>query len=107
MNWELILSLAGTAGALVLAFLYARAERKAAVSDQLATAVDGLKLTLEAAHTVLVNKEEYIRELEKTVLGSLPAGKLVDRLNLMFSACRNQSPGPLPTAKPTADPADD
>ncbi len=106
MNWETLLAVAGTAGAVILAIMLARAERKAAVSDQLGEIVGDLELTLAASKQVISNKEDYIRELEKTVLGSLPAGKLAERLNRMFSANRGESPDPVPTPKPGTKPTD-
>jgi ParB-like chromosome segregation protein Spo0J len=107
VRWELLLSMASTAGALVLAFLYARARAKAALVDQLRTIANHLADAAKAQRTVIAGKEEYIRELEKTVLGSLPAGKLADRLNRLFAGNRSRAADPVPPTKPAPRAAGD
>lgn len=100
MNWELTLALGTAAGALVIAFLYARAARTASQVDQYRVIADNLLVTLKASQTVTEQKEEYIRELEKAVVGNLPASKLVERLNRLFAAQRSERANPLPPRKP-------
>jgi hypothetical protein len=95
MNLELVLSLIVSAGAVIMAFLYARTK-----TSQLEDAVEDMGVVVEAQRDVLADKEEYIRELEKTVVGSLPAGELARRLNRLFAANRSRSSGALPAVKP-------
>jgi FtsZ-interacting cell division protein ZipA len=97
MNWELLVAGGSTLAALVVAFLWARAERRATFADSLKASLDNLKTTLKASEAVVVHKEEYIRELEKTVLGNLPAGQLANRLTLLFTANRSGAAGFVPT----------
>lgn len=100
MNWENLLALGTTAGALLLAFLYARASVKAAGADNLRKATERLLEVSKAQREVVKEKEDYIRELEKTVLGNLPASELAARLNRLFQANRNRTSGTLPARKP-------
>lgn len=108
MNYELLLALGTSVGALVLAFLYARASKGAAVTDQYKAIAKYSIAAADDARALAAAKEDYIRELEKTVVGSLPPGKLVDRLNLLFAAERTrgkasavQTPKPVSgTTKP-------
>lgn len=99
MRWELLLAAGSTVGALVLGFLYARALVGASKAKQYLLIAETLKTALSATRGVVAHKEEYIRELEKTVLGNLPASKLVERLNLLFAANRSRTAGSLPTPK--------
>jgi hypothetical protein len=105
MTWDLVMAAISTCGAIVLALLYGRATAKAAYAEQLKSALDHVKTTLAASQGLVAGKEEYIRELEKTVLGSLPAGKLAERLTGLFKANRGGAPGAVPAAKPAAKPA--
>lgn len=98
MNWELLVAGGSTLAALVVAFLWARAERKASFADSLTKNIEHLKATLNATQSAVVNKEAYILELEKTVLGTLPASKLAERLSLLFTANRSGAPGFVPPA---------
>jgi hypothetical protein len=105
MNYELVGVLGALAGVVALAFLYARAAVKAKLVDQYKLISDGLLVTLKATRDITRGKEEYIRELEKTVLGSLPAGKLADRLNLLFASERGREAGAvLPAKRPAPAP---
>lgn len=99
MNWELVLALGPVAAALALAFLYARASRGASQTEQYKVIAENLLVTLKASHEVVANKEEYIRELEKAVVGNLPASKLVERLNRLFAAQRSRAASSVPPAK--------
>ncbi len=101
MNYELLLAAGGTLAVVVLAFLYARASNKAALADQLKTLSESLSTMLKGQRQVTADKEEYIRELEKTVIAGVPAGKLAERLNRLFAANRSGgAPGKLPPSKP-------
>jgi septum formation topological specificity factor MinE len=101
VNYELV-GILGAVGSLVaLAFLYARAASKAALVDQVELINGHLQSIIAAQRTVVRGKEEYIRELEKTVLGTLPPGKLVERLNLLFASERGRAPGAVQAAKRT------
>lgn len=104
MDWSLIISLGSTAGVIALAFLYTRARVQAAQAAQYKRITGELLEVYKVNRTIIAGKEEYIRELEKTVLGSLPAGKLADRLNRMFAGTRDREAGPLSATKPSADP---
>jgi hypothetical protein len=96
MNYELFGVLGAVGGLVALAFLYARAASKASLVDQYATINDHLRAVVAAQTTVAADKEEYIRELQKVVLGSLPAGKLVERLNRLFATQSSRASGSLP-----------
>ncbi len=100
MNWELLLNAGAVLSALVLAFLYAGASVKASQVDQVRKVNEVLLTTSKSQRSVLVDKEDYIRELEKTVLGSLPASELATRLTRLFAANRSRAASQLPPAKP-------
>ncbi len=104
MSWDLVMAAISTCGAIVLALLYGRATAKAAYAEQLSTALAHVKTTLAASQGLVAHKEEYIRELEKTVLGSLPPGKLAERLTGLFKANRGGASGAMQPAKPPAKP---
>ena len=99
MSWELLVAAGSTVLALTMGFLYARARVEASKAKQYLLLAETMKTLLSASRDVVAHKEEYIRELEKTVIGSLPAGKLVDRLNRLFAASRSGTAGKLPPTK--------
>lgn len=104
MNYELLFALGTSAGALVLAFLYARAANGAAQTEQYKGVAEAAQRSAADMAKVAAAKELYIRELEKTVIGSLPAGKLAERLNRMFAHASGRAPSTVPIAvRPTAD----
>lgn len=102
MNPELWGVLGVLAALVTLAFLYARAKVAASQAGTIKAANDHLKTLLAAERSIVADKEQYIRELEKTVLGSLPAGKLAERLSRMFAAGRSGAPGAVLPGKPPA-----
>jgi hypothetical protein len=104
VNWELILAGGTTLAALVMGFLYARAEVRASAADQYKLISDHLVTATKAQRLVIAEKEEYIRVLQQTVLGSVPPGKLVERLNRMFAVRSGGAANPLPAPQPPAKP---
>ncbi len=98
MNWELILALGSVGAALVMGVLYARAARKAALVDQYKRYAEHMSTVLKSARQVVATKEKYIRELQRTLLGSMPASELVDRLGELFAEGGREA-GPVPPAK--------
>lgn len=84
MNLELILALATSAGALVLAFLYARASKGASLADQWKLLFELADEETKLAHDVIADKEAQIREAEKILVSGLSAPELVSRLNRVF-----------------------
>lgn len=98
MNYELLFALGTSAGAIVLAFLYAGVARGAATADQYKVIAEQALKSADQSAAAVSAKEEYVRELEKTVVGSLPPGKLVERLNLLFAAERSRAASTVPTA---------
>lgn len=98
MSWELWLGVGGMTAAVVLGLLYGKARWEAAQAHQYKLAAERWKTVATSASTVIADKEDYIRELEKTVLGSLPPGKLVDRLNRMFPSSRRPGTSTVPPA---------
>jgi hypothetical protein len=90
MNYELVGVLGAVGGIVVLALLYVRAAAKAAQATNLELINTNLVASMRTTREIAANKEEYIRELEKAIIGSLPAGKLVERLNRMFAANRSR-----------------
>lgn len=99
MNYELLVTVGAVGAIVVLAFLYARAAGKAALVDQFESANTDLASTLAAQRQVTATKEEYIRDLEKTVLGAMPASQLATRLTLLFAANRSRTAGTVPASK--------
>src|SRR5690606_22755650 len=101
MNWELLVALGGTGAGLVMGFLYARARVQDAQAANLKVIADNLLAATKAQREVIADKEEYIRDLEKTVIGSLPAGQLANRLSLLFSSVRSrEASAVLPAGRP-------
>jgi hypothetical protein len=92
------------AGLVALAFLYARAKVAASHADTLKAANDRLKELLAAERSIIADKEQYIRDLEKTILGSLPAGKLAERLTRLFAAGGRGAPSAVLPGEPPAGP---
>ncbi len=103
MNWQLVLSLLGSVGTVVLALLYANAAKGAAISDQVRAIAEHALASKIAADAVAAAKEEYIRELEKTIIGSLSPGQLAQRLNILFASQVSRAPSTVPIAvRPTS-----
>lgn len=100
MNYELLAAIGAVGGCVVLAFLYARASTKATLVDQFTELNKGLGASLAVQRAITSAKEEYIRELEKTVLGSVPASQLAARLTLLFAAARGRQTSVVPASKP-------
>jgi hypothetical protein len=100
-----ILSAAGLFGTVLMGILYARAAREAAYVEQLRPMIEALKVALKVARDAVALKEDYIRELEKHVLGSLPAGELANRLNKLFASNRSRAAGTVPPPKPPTKPS--
>lgn len=100
MSWELLVAVGGVTLALVMGLLYARAAVGASKAEQYLLIAELKDTALKATRDVVAEKEEYIRELERSVLGGLPASQLVDRLNRLFQANRNRAARRLPPAKP-------
>lgn len=100
MNLDLWLVLGAVGGLVVLALLYGRAKVAAASAGTLKANNEHLKTLLEAERSIIAEKEQYIRELEKTILGSLPAGKLAERLSRMFAAGRSGAPSAVLPEQP-------
>jgi len=91
----------GTGAALVMGFLYSRARVQAAQAANLKVIADNLLAATKAQRGVIADEEEYIRDLEKTVIGSLPAGQLANRLSLLFSSVRSREASTvLPAGRP-------
>lgn len=103
MKIELLLALGTSAGFLVFAFLYARARVAAAGAATMAANNKYLKELMVSQAGLLAEKEEYIRDLEKTVLRSLPAGKLAERLTKLFAAGGRREARAVPPVDPAAD----
>lgn len=107
MNYELLVAVASTLGVVVLAFFYAKAAKGAAATETYKRAADYAVNHATKLGDLLAHNEEYTRELEKTVFGSLPAGKLADRLNRMFQKRASGAPGAVPDAVRPAGKAGD
>lgn len=106
MSWELPLAMATTAGVVVLALLYARAASKASKAEGYLALAEWQRKRLEQAKAVVVAKEDYIRALEKTVVGKLSPGELADRLNGLFAAEGRRAPSAVPTTVPAPSSSD-
>lgn len=99
MNWELLIAGGGTLAVVALAFLYARASTKAGQVDQVRKVNEVLLTASKAQRGVLVEKEDYIRELERTVLAGMPATELAARLNRLFADHRRRTSSAVSAAK--------
>jgi hypothetical protein len=99
MNWELIISAGSVGVALLFALLYGKARVEAASAGTLRRVTEDLLGLSKSQREVVKGKEEYIRELEKVVLGNLPASELAGRLTKLFQGARHREAGPLPARK--------
>lgn len=96
MNWEAI---AGVVAA-IISLLYAALKNHQ--TKQAGERAQELQDVLSGTRAAVAHKEEVIRELERTVIGSLPPGKLAERLNRLFAAGRSGETSTVPTSKPEA-----
>jgi hypothetical protein len=101
MSWQAILSIGSTLAALLMGFLYAKAAKGAALADGLHKIATYQAERLKSHRDALAAKEQHIRELEQTVVGSLSPGELANRLNSLFGvAADRRATDAVPAGKP-------
>jgi hypothetical protein len=98
VNYELLFSLGAVGAAVVLAILYGRAAKGAAQTETYKRAAEFATRSAVELGQALAQREEYTRELEKTIIGSLPAGKLAERLNRVFAERAGRGASTVPIA---------